>query len=60
MILLDDYDVKYKIHGVFMTQSLLEGAAPELLRRTGVDGLIYSVRLGFPNHSLLRVRAYAS
>lgn len=43
MTLLDDYEVDYKIHGVLLTEILLTHAHPELLKRTGVGDLIFSV-----------------
>ena len=44
MTLLDDYEVKYKLQGVRLASHLLENAPGELLRRTGIDGLLYQVR----------------
>ncbi|THH27721.1 hypothetical protein EUX98_g6464 [Antrodiella citrinella] len=42
MTLLDDHEVQYKLQGVLLTKILIARAPPELLRRTGVDGLIFS------------------
>lgn len=44
MTLLDDYETFYKLKGVEVVSELLEHVPPELLRRTGVDGLLVSVR----------------
>jgi hypothetical protein len=43
MTLLDDYQMKYKLRGVQIAAHLLENAPGELLRRTGIDGLLYQV-----------------
>ena len=44
MTLLDDYEIKYKLRGVQIVSNLLRNAPGELLRRTGISGLFYSVR----------------
>lgn len=44
MTLLDDYEVRYKLPGVRIISEMLDRVPPELLRRTGMDGLIFSVR----------------
>lgn len=43
MILLDDYEVIYKIEGIHMVEALLENAPPDLLKRTGISDLLFSV-----------------
>lgn len=50
MTLLDDYEAAYKLQGVALVHEMLQGIPPELLRRTGVDSLLHSVR---PAHSSL-------
>ncbi|KAF8529111.1 hypothetical protein BU17DRAFT_80296 [Hysterangium stoloniferum] len=40
MTLLDDYESYYKLDGVKVVCELLNHAPPELLKRTGVDGLL--------------------
>ncbi|KAF5361588.1 hypothetical protein D9757_011557 [Collybiopsis confluens] len=40
MTFLDDYQVPYKLKGVEMVKVLLEHVPREILKRTGVDGLI--------------------
>ncbi|KAJ3551934.1 hypothetical protein NM688_g4421 [Phlebia brevispora] len=40
MTLLDDYEARYKIPGVRVISEMLDRVPPELLRRTGIDGLI--------------------
>ena len=45
MTLLDDYEVPYKLRGVSLIAQMLETVPPDLLRRTGVDELIFSVCL---------------
>ncbi|KAJ7578575.1 hypothetical protein C8J56DRAFT_351967 [Mycena floridula] len=40
MTLIDDYQVPYKIHGVEIVQEMLQHVPVELLRRTGIDGLL--------------------
>lgn len=43
MTLLDDYDVSYKLRGIAIISRVLKTVPPDLLRRTGVDELIFSV-----------------
>ncbi|ETW84442.1 hypothetical protein HETIRDRAFT_408514, partial [Heterobasidion irregulare TC 32-1] len=43
MILLDDYEVKYKIEGIHIVEALLGNAPPDLLKRTGISDLLFSV-----------------
>ena len=43
MTLLDDYEVPYKTLGVRIVSEMLDRVPPELLRRTGMDGLILAV-----------------
>ncbi|KAJ4472023.1 hypothetical protein J3R30DRAFT_3659960 [Lentinula aciculospora] len=40
MTFLDDYQVPYKLEGVRMVEELLQHVPREILKRTGVDGLI--------------------
>jgi hypothetical protein len=47
MTLLDDYEVAYKLKGVTIISRMLKTVPPDLLRRTGVDELIFSVCLSF-------------
>jgi len=47
MSLLDDYEVVYKLRGIAIVSRMLKAVPPDLLRRTGVDELIFSVRLLF-------------
>ncbi|EDR04901.1 uncharacterized protein LACBIDRAFT_303763 [Laccaria bicolor S238N-H82] len=42
MTLLDDYEAKYKLWGVRITLEMLKHVPKDLLRRTGVDGLLRS------------------
>lgn len=51
MVLLDDYEVKYKLQGVLLVQLLLKGSPPELLKRTGIDGLLLAV----PNSIIYKI-----
>lgn len=44
MALLDDYEARYKLQGVQIVSVMLQQVPKELLKRTGVDGLIRSVR----------------
>lgn len=44
MTFLDDYQVPFKIRGVNLVSDLLTRVPPELLLRTGVDGLLFTVR----------------
>lgn len=45
MTLLDDYEVPYKLRGIAVISQMLKTVPPDLLRRTGVDDLIFSVRV---------------
>jgi hypothetical protein len=45
MTLLDDYDGGYKLQGIQIVAEMLNHVPRELLRRTGVDELIFSVRI---------------
>ncbi|KAF9268321.1 hypothetical protein L218DRAFT_608770 [Marasmius fiardii PR-910] len=40
MTMLDDYQVPYKLKGVAIASELLERAPQDLLKKTGIDGLI--------------------
>lgn len=40
MTLLDDYEAPYKLHGIRVVSKMLERVPSDLLRRTGVDGLL--------------------
>jgi hypothetical protein len=44
MTYLDDYEAAYKLRGVRIVGEMLQRVPPDLLRRTGVDELLYSVR----------------
>ena len=44
MILLDDYESYYKLKGLIVVSELLKHVPSESLKRTGVDGLLISVR----------------
>lgn len=43
MTLLDDFEAKYKLQGVFEVQEMLQRVPKDLLKRTGVDGLLRQV-----------------
>ena len=43
MTLLDDYEVKFKLQGVELVSEMLKNVPAELLRRTGIDGLLFTV-----------------
>lgn len=45
MTLLDDYEARYKLRGVEIVSEMLRHVPKELLKRTGVDGLIRTVRV---------------
>lgn len=45
MTLLDDYEAPYKLRGITIISRMLKTVHPDLLRRTGVDDLIFSVCL---------------
>lgn len=43
MTLLDDYEAACKLRGIAIISGMLKNVPPDLLRRTGVDELIFSV-----------------
>lgn len=43
MTLLDDYETLYRLRGVQVVSEMIERVPADLLRRTGVDGLLFSV-----------------
>lgn len=43
MTVLDDYEVHYKLLGVQIVSEMLQKAPAEILRRTGVDDLLFTV-----------------
>lgn len=43
MTLLDDYEAPFKLRGVQIVQEMLDRVPKEILRRTGVDGLLRTV-----------------
>lgn len=43
MTLLDDFEAPYKIRGVHVVQKMLERVPVDLLKRTGVDSLLFQV-----------------
>lgn len=45
MTFLDDYEARYKLRGVVIVQEMLRHVPKDLLKRTGVDGLLKQVRL---------------
>lgn len=42
--LLDDFEVRFKLQGVLVVQQMLQHVPKDLMKRTGIDGLIHSVR----------------
>lgn len=44
MTFLDDYQVPYKLLGVRLVSDMLTRVPPDLLLRTGVDALMFTVR----------------
>lgn len=52
MTLLDDYEVRYKIRGAEIVSELLKAVPSELLKRTGVDSLLYTVCFKGPMSNL--------
>lgn len=49
MTFLDDHQGVYKLKGVELVHEMLNNIPPELLRRTGMDGLLHSVRTAQPS-----------
>jgi len=43
MTFLDDFEASYKLRGVRLVSDLLARVPPDLLKRTGVDGLLFTV-----------------
>lgn len=50
MTYLDDFEAPYKLRGVKLVSDLLSRVPPELLKRTGVDGLLFTSLSGTFNH----------
>ncbi|KAG2147983.1 hypothetical protein DEU56DRAFT_103300 [Suillus clintonianus] len=50
MTFLDDFEASYKLRGVQLVSDLLSRVPPELLKRTGVDGLLFTSLSGTFNH----------
>ncbi|KAG1859001.1 hypothetical protein DFJ58DRAFT_726458 [Suillus subalutaceus] len=50
MTYLDDFEAPYKLRGVQLVSDLLSRVPPELLKRTGVDGLLFTSLSGTFNH----------
>lgn len=48
MTLLDDYQARYKLWGLLIAGRMLRSVPPSLLHKTGIDGLLKTVRI----HSL--------
>lgn len=48
MTLLDDFEVRYKLQGVLVIQQMLRHVPKGLMKRTGINGLIHSVRPAYP------------
>lgn len=44
MTLLDDYEVSYKLRGSQIVLLFLQRVPADILRRTGIDGLLWMVR----------------
>jgi hypothetical protein len=44
MTLLDDYEARYKLQGVEIVSEMLRRVPKEIVKRSGVDGLIRTVR----------------
>lgn len=43
MTLLDDYEIRYKIEGMKIVNAMIKNVPPDLLRRTGVTELLFTV-----------------
>ncbi|KAG0700062.1 hypothetical protein DFH29DRAFT_808042 [Suillus ampliporus] len=50
MTFLDDFEASYKLRGVQLVSDLISRVPPELLKRTGVDGLLFTSLSGTFNH----------
>ena len=44
MTLLDDYEAAYKLRGIRIVAEMLDRVPKDLLMRTGVDALLFTVR----------------
>lgn len=45
LTLVDDYEPAFKLRGILAMADMLERVNPDLLRRTGLDVLVLTVRL---------------
>lgn len=59
MTLLDDYEFSYKLLGLPVVNHLLDNAPGELIRRTGINGLLITVRTRRPTHTPVLTSACA-
>ncbi len=48
MTLLDDYEAKHKLQGVYVVQEMLRNVPKDVLKRTGIAGLVQQVRSTLP------------
>ena len=48
MTLLDDFEVRFKLQGVLVVQQMLQHVPKDLMKRTGINGLIHSVSCVYP------------
>lgn len=53
MTMLDDYEASRKVQGIKIVSEMLGKVPKDLLRRTGVDGLIFTVSAAQPCASTL-------
>lgn len=60
MTLLDDFEVRFKLQGVLAVQQMLQHVPKDLMRRTGINGLLHSVCCDYPLRSNFEISVYSS
>ena len=60
MTLLDDFEVRFKWQGVLAVQQMLQHVPKDLMKRTGINGLLDSVCCVYPLCSDFEISVYSS
>jgi hypothetical protein len=60
MTLLDDYQAYHKLQGVQIVLDLLERVSKDVLKRTGLDGLLLTVSIVYSYDYILQFNSMGS
>jgi hypothetical protein len=60
MTLLDDFEAGFKLQGVLVVQQMLQHVPKDLMKRTGINGLIHSVCCVYPFRSNFEISVCSS